>query len=74
MMTDNTGPHDQAKRLRYELLGNGRTEQEIAAALNCSTRKVQRLGLPFRKVGSTRIYDIEGAAALLQRRSSSETT
>jgi hypothetical protein len=65
---------DRRRQLRKELIGNGATNQEIADALNCSTRKIDRLKLPFRKIGGTKIFDIDGSAALLQRQSSPETT
>ena len=60
---------DRVRRLRAALLGDAATEAEIAIALNCSRRKVQRLGLPFERVGRTRLYDVPGARLMLQRRS-----
>jgi hypothetical protein len=63
--TETLGPGTRS--LRQELLGNGATEQEIAAALGCSTRKVKRLNLPFRRVGGQRIYDVDAAATLLRQ-------
>ena len=43
---------DRVSRIRAALLGDGATEQEIADALECSRRKVQRLGLPYEKVAA----------------------
>ncbi len=61
----------RVERLRDELLPNGAFEEEIAEALNCSERQVQRLRLPFRKIG---IYDVPGSREALRSRSSTETT
>jgi hypothetical protein len=44
------------------------TESEIAQELGTSTRTVQRLNLPFLKLGARRYYDIEKCrAAILAR-------
>jgi hypothetical protein len=72
-MTDETGspepiqqPADWIVQLREELMPDGAFEWEVAAALGCSRRKVQRLDLPYRKVGSTRIYNVTGSRKALQ--------
>jgi hypothetical protein len=44
------------RTLRERLIPDGASEEEIAKALRKCRRSVQRLGLPFRKVGRTRIY------------------
>lgn len=52
-------------RIRDELLPDGAFESEIAEALNLSRRQVQRLGLPYRKNGEVRIYDIAGSRGVI---------
>jgi hypothetical protein len=64
---------DRIERLRDALLPDGAFEGELAAALGCSRRKVQQLGLPFDKIGGTRIYNIPGSRQALRRRPPSET-
>jgi hypothetical protein len=57
-------------RLREELIPGGAFENEIAEALNCSGRQVQRLHLPFVKIGIRHVYDVPGSRDVLRRRSS----
>jgi hypothetical protein len=54
------------EQIRGELLPGGAFEFEIAEALNCSTRHVKRLNLPFRKFGSRRIYDVPGSREVIR--------
>ena len=71
MLNDTTTPipceRSRLDRIRDELLPGGAFEDEVAAALNCSRRYVQKLGLPYRKSGDVRIYDIAGAREVIQR-------
>ena len=60
-------PPGRAERLRDELLPDQAFEEEIAAALACSRRTVQRLNLPYVKVGTRRIYIVSGSRDVLQR-------
>jgi hypothetical protein len=53
-------------QLRDELLGRkAATEKEIAQALGRSRRAVQRMNLPFVRIGRTRFYDVPGARQVL---------
>jgi uncharacterized protein YerC len=63
---------DRRRQLRKELIGNGATKREIADALGCSTRTIDRMKLP--RIGDTKIFDVDATAALLQRRSPLKTT
>lgn len=65
--TASTG--DRIERLRQALIGNGALEREVAEALGKSRRSVQRLGLPFRKVGATRVYDVTASRLALDHTS-----
>jgi hypothetical protein len=60
-------PPGRSERLRDELLPDQAFEEEIAAALACSRRTVQRLNLPYVKVGTRRIYIVSGSRDVLQR-------
>jgi hypothetical protein len=51
--------------LREEILGRKVPEDQLAAALGKSRRSVQRMGLPFVKVGRTRFYDVHAARQVL---------
>ena len=72
--SESLAPTDDATRvsrvdlLREKLLPNGAFEDEMAAALQCSRRQIQRLGLPFTKNGETRIYDVPGSREAIRRR------
>ena len=57
-------------RLRDELFPNGALEGEMAVALDCSERQVQRLLLPFWKLGTKQIYNVPGSREVLRRRHS----
>jgi hypothetical protein len=48
----------RVERLREALLPGLAFEDEIAEALNCSRRTVQRLRLPFVRVGMRRAYSL----------------
>jgi hypothetical protein len=65
--TASATPPSRAERLRDELLPDQAFEEEIAAALACSRRTVQRLNLPYVKVGTRRIYIVSGSRDVLQR-------
>jgi hypothetical protein len=47
--------------LRTMLLDGLAPEQEVADALGVSTRTVQRLGLPFIRLGRRRMYVVDGS-------------
>ena len=71
--TDFTLPAESAKssssgNLRQRLLPDWEFEEEMAAALGVSRRTVQRLGLPFERVGKRRAYQVSGSREVLRRR------
>ena len=51
---------DGVGTLRAMLLDGLAPEQELADALDVSTRTVQRLGLPFIRMGRRRLYILDG--------------
>ena len=57
----------RVERIRDELLPDGALEEEIAQAINCSPRQVQRLNLPYKKLGAKRVYDVSGARDIVRR-------
>ena len=65
-LLDRTTLPDRIAQLRDELLPGGAFEWELAAALDCSRRKIQQLGLPFDRIGGTRIYRVAGARKVLR--------
>jgi hypothetical protein len=68
-MTDpsETAEHAGRSNLRERLLPGQAYEEEIAAALDCSRRTVQRLNLPFKRIGKRRTYSISEAREALRR-------
>jgi hypothetical protein len=58
--------------LRERLLPGVAFEDEVAKALNCSRRTVQRLGLPFVRIGKRRGYLVSGAHDEIRRRIAQE--
>jgi hypothetical protein len=42
-------------------------EDELAEALRCSTRTIQRYGLPYTVIGNKRLYDLRGAGEKLRQ-------
>jgi hypothetical protein len=62
-------PVEREREIRDLLgLGNTASTEELAAALRCSDRTVQRLGLPYRLVAGRRAYDLSAAAKRLRER------
>jgi hypothetical protein len=61
------GSDSRVRRIREALLPDHAYEDELAEALDCSRRKVQRLGLPFVKIGARRAYSISGSRDVLRR-------
>lgn len=57
----------RVERIRDELFPDGALEEEIAQAINCSPRQVQRLNLPYKKLGTKRVYDVSGARNIVRR-------
>ena len=61
-----------APNLREQLLPNIAFEEEVANALNCSRRTVQRLGLAFVRIGKRRGYLVSKAHEELKSRLAQE--
>jgi len=56
---------ERIARIRRAVLPAECTEQDLAAALEVSRRTVQRLGLPYRRIGHRRYCDIQASARVL---------
>jgi hypothetical protein len=61
-------PPGAAPNLREQLLPDIAFEEEMADALDCSRRTVQRLGLPYVRIGKRRGYSVSRAREELKRR------
>jgi hypothetical protein len=61
-------PSDRISQIRDALMPNCAFEWEVAEALNCSRRKIQLLGLPYEKIGGTRIYNVLAVREALRGR------
>lgn len=58
---------NRIESLREQLLPDSAFEEEIAEALACSRRTVQRFELPYDRVGQRRVYSISGSRTRLRR-------
>jgi hypothetical protein len=59
---------DREREIREQLgLADTAFETEIAAALHCSVRTVQRFELPHRVIAGHRLYDLPASAEQLRR-------
>jgi hypothetical protein len=66
-------PSARVSQIRDALRPNCAFEWEVAEALNCSRRKIQLLGLPFEKIGGTRIYNVLAVREALRGRKPEKT-
>ena len=59
---------ERERELREQLgIAGTAFEEELAEALHCSGRTVQRLDLPYWVIASRRLYDLRGAAEKLRQ-------
>jgi hypothetical protein len=61
-------PSARINQIRDALMPDCAFEWEVAEALNCSRRKIQLLGLPYEKIGGTRIYNVLAVREALRGR------